>query len=117
VNSEEVDWEEVRKDVWLRDLLSSSTNEEDVQEPKCARLEGTEGIKEEEVKKWMREADPTTGREVENGASDSADREWERERGATSQLVMHKVIESLVLLEEKNTYDGRENEANRGEGG
>ncbi len=28
-------------------------------------MEGKEGIKDEEVRKWMREADPTTGREVE----------------------------------------------------
>jgi hypothetical protein len=56
--------------VRLTDLLSSSTDGEDVQEPKCARLEGREGIKAEEVRKWMREADPTTRGEVVNGTSD-----------------------------------------------
>jgi hypothetical protein len=48
-------------------------------------LEGKEGIKVEEVRKWLREADPTTGREVESGASARADGEWEREKGTTSQ--------------------------------
>jgi hypothetical protein len=36
MSSGEVDWEKVRRDVWLKDLLSSSTDEEDVQEPKRA---------------------------------------------------------------------------------
>jgi hypothetical protein len=36
VNSGEVDWEKLRRDVWLRDLLLSSIDEEDVQEPKRA---------------------------------------------------------------------------------
>jgi hypothetical protein len=40
VNSEEVDWEKVRRDMWLRVLLLSSTDEEDVQESKRERLEG-----------------------------------------------------------------------------
>jgi hypothetical protein len=30
VNNGEVDWEKARRDVWLRDLLSRSTDEEDV---------------------------------------------------------------------------------------
>jgi hypothetical protein len=95
----EVDWEKIRRDVRLTDLLSSSTNGEDVQEPKCARLSGREGIKAEEVRKWMRKADLTTRGEVVNGTSDRADGEWEK--GETSQLVTYKVIETLVLLEEK----------------
>ncbi len=101
VNSEEVDWEKVRRDVWLRDLLSCSTDEEDVQEPNRERLEGKEGIMDEEVRKWMCKADTTTGREVENGASDRADGEWERANGMTGHLVTDKVIKTLVLLEEK----------------
>ncbi len=51
------------------------------------------------MRKWMRKADLTTGRELENGASDRVDGEWEK--GANSQLEMDKVIETLVLLEEK----------------
>jgi hypothetical protein len=51
------------------------------------------------VRKWMLEADPTTRGEVVNGASNRAD--GEGEKGATSQLVTDKVIEILVLLEEK----------------
>jgi hypothetical protein len=36
-DTRETDWESVRRDIWLRELLSSSTEEEDVQEAKRVR--------------------------------------------------------------------------------
>jgi hypothetical protein len=40
MSSGEVDWERVRRGAWVRDLLSSRTDEEVAREPKRAHLGG-----------------------------------------------------------------------------
>jgi hypothetical protein len=55
----------VRRDAWLRELLSSSTDEEDVREAKRVKQGEEDHMRFEESGRWMAEADPTS--EVEAG--------------------------------------------------
>ncbi len=54
-----------------------------------------------ESRRWLSEADPTRRREAESRSSGDTEEEQEEEENLIEQSVVDKLIEALVLLEER----------------
>ncbi len=105
-NAGEADWEGVKRDEWQRELLSSSTDDEEIREAKRMKSEEEDCMRFEESRGRMAEAYPTRGMEVRDRASENVDRKQGEEKELTRELVTDKVIMALVLLEERTCSMG-----------
>jgi hypothetical protein len=77
-NTGEAYWEGVRRSAWLRELLSSSTDEEVIREAKHVKPGEEDRTRFEESRRWLAEAGPTRG--VETGSRASGGRRWRTKR-------------------------------------
>jgi hypothetical protein len=115
-DSEEARWKSIRRNAWLRELLSSSSGEEEEQEEKRAKLENKIPSRFKESARWMAEANLTGWLRLERQLVDpdpaeedktkDADKVLDEMEDENPGLVKDKITEALVLLDERTRAIG-----------
>ncbi len=116
-HQEEAEAKEARRtNAWLRELLTSSSEGEKEPEEKRARADGEGCLRYKESRRLLAEADPTGWGEMaklsaessptKEGESEEAERLMEEAEYEKGGLVTDKMIEALVLLEERTRAIG-----------
>ncbi len=102
--STEEEWKAVRKDAWLRELLSSSSEDEEGAGGKRAKT-GEKYMRFKQSSRWIKEA-TGSGRECEaqagtEAASIKGEESQGQERDHQQSPSMEEMLKILVLLDER----------------